>query len=81
MQTITNAQIRTLRNEALAANDPETAAIAARALGMTVAEIYDAGCKGLGFDEIAHTLRTPNGRIMTYSRARRLVAGYVNANV
>ena len=47
---------------------------------MTVQEIYDSGCCGLGFSEIAHALRAPtNKRPMTTWRARRLVAQMLNA--
>jgi DNA-directed RNA polymerase specialized sigma24 family protein len=72
--TLTRPEIRALRNEALAANDPETAALAGRALGMTVAELYAAGCNGFGYEEIADFLRLPSGRVMDAARARLVIA-------
>ena len=81
--TMTRSEIRALRSEALVANDPETAALAGRALGMAVAELYEAGCNGLGYTEIADALRLPSGRVMTPARARALLAvsGDVGARI
>ena len=76
----TGDQIRAFIIAAGAARDAEGVAIAKRALGMTVQEIYQSGCCGLGFEEIAHALRTPkNQRPMTTDRARRMVVDMLNA--
>jgi hypothetical protein len=75
MTTITTSQIRSFIVAAGAARDAEGVAVAKRALGMTVQEIYESGCCGLGYIEVAHALRTPtNSRPMTADRARRMVA-------
>lgn len=80
MTTITTSQIRAFIVNAGAARDAEGVAIAKRALGLTVQDIYESGCCGLGFSEVAHALRTPtNQRPMTPARARRMVAEMIAA--
>lgn len=80
IKTPTPDQIRAFAAEAAAARDLEGLAIAKRAMGMTVQKIYDSGCGGLGYGEIAHALRTPtNRRPMTADRARRIIAQMIVA--